>query len=126
MKRVAVAIIPGEGRKILMGRRSDNGKMSCVAGGIDEGETPMEGLIREVKEESGLTVVNAKLVTTGKTKFGTEICVFLVKATGTVDTSKDPDKEFKTLWWADPKDHIGNLHVPWEDSIAFQWLEKNT
>jgi 8-oxo-dGTP pyrophosphatase MutT (NUDIX family) len=123
MKKIAVALILGVGNKVLMGQRRDNKKWSLPAGAIEENETPLQGLIREVKEETGLDVVHAKLIHVGKTPFGTEINSFICKVEGTIDTSKDPDQEFPNLSWEDPK--TKDLHVPYARSYALQWLEKN-
>lgn len=52
--------------KILMVRRAEGdflgGSFELPGGGVDKGETITEGAIREVKEETGLTV--SKIVTT--------------------------------------------------------------
>lgn len=123
MKRCVVALIPGEGKKLLMGKRRDTKKWTCVAGHLEDQETAMEGLVREVKEESGLEVIEAKLVDTTLNQAGSLIYTFLVKASGTVDTSGDPDKEFDSLHFVDPK--TKDLHVPYDKSSAMQWWYRN-
>jgi len=49
-----------EDNKILLQRRFntgyEDGKYSLVAGHVDEGETFTEAIIREVKEEAGITL----------------------------------------------------------------------
>lgn len=48
------AIIDDDGR-ILLIRRSDNGKWAMPGGALEVGETPAEGVIREALEETGVT-----------------------------------------------------------------------
>lgn len=47
------AVIDGEGR-ILLVRRADNGKWAMPGGALEVGETPAEGVAREVWEETGV------------------------------------------------------------------------
>jgi ADP-ribose pyrophosphatase YjhB (NUDIX family) len=53
------AVIDDEGR-ILLIRRADNGLWAMPGGGLEVGETPTEGVLREVLEETG---VLAEIVT---------------------------------------------------------------
>ncbi len=49
--------IPGEEYKILMGQRKGSheaGKWSIPGGHLDPGETPFEGIFRELREEAGI------------------------------------------------------------------------
>src|SRR4051794_11720409 len=52
---VAALVRDGEGR-ILLQRRSDNGRWNLPAGAVDPGESPADAVIREVREETGLRV----------------------------------------------------------------------
>ena len=63
MAKAARAIIL-EGDKILVMHRNKQGSeyFTLVGGRIAEGETIEQGLIREVKEETGLDVTDAQLV----------------------------------------------------------------
>ena len=47
--------------KILLSLRTDNGLWNLPGGRLEPGESPTEGLVREVKEETGLTVEVDKL-----------------------------------------------------------------
>lgn len=51
----AGALIERDG-KILLQRRSDNGKWGLIGGILELGETYTEAVLREVMEETGLTV----------------------------------------------------------------------
>ena len=55
----ARAIIRDKDGKILLIRRRDNGKWDLPAGGIELGESISDCLIREVREETGLEVIQA-------------------------------------------------------------------
>lgn len=57
------AIIYGENNnKVLITRRTDNGRWCLPGGGMDPGETAAEACAREVFEETGLIVRVGKLV----------------------------------------------------------------
>ena len=55
------AIFDGAGRILLM-QRVDSGTWCLPCGWVDAGESPSEAVIREVQEETGLTVRPTKLV----------------------------------------------------------------
>jgi ADP-ribose pyrophosphatase YjhB (NUDIX family) len=57
----SAAIFDNEGR-ILLTRRADNGQWCLPGGGMEPGESPSEAAVREVKEETGLTVRVKRLV----------------------------------------------------------------
>lgn len=56
------AIIKKGNKYLLIDRRQYPLGFAGIAGHVDEGETPGQALIREVKEESGLDVKNFKLI----------------------------------------------------------------
>lgn len=57
------ALIFNEGReKILLMRRTDNGKWSLPGGALEAGESVAEACLREVKEETGLDVEIVRFV----------------------------------------------------------------
>jgi len=50
------AVIRNDAGQVLCQRRSETGEWGLPAGGLDPGETPAEGIVREVREETGLEV----------------------------------------------------------------------
>ena len=55
------AVIDEDGR-ILLVRRADNGLWAMPGGGLEVGETPAQGTVREVLEETGVTCEPVTLV----------------------------------------------------------------
>jgi 8-oxo-dGTP diphosphatase len=49
-------VIDEQGRILLS--REDNGKWELLGGGLDHGEEPKDCLVREIREETGLTVTS--------------------------------------------------------------------
>ena len=58
-------IVENEQGQILMIRRKDNGKWGLPAGGLEEQETIRECIIREVKEETGLDILELQVIGIG-------------------------------------------------------------
>lgn len=56
------AIIRDEQGRVLLSRRSDSGWWNLPGGGVEPHESVAEGLVREVREETGLEVVAGRLV----------------------------------------------------------------
>lgn len=120
-KRVAIAIIENSRGDILFGLRDDCKKWSAPGGHIDKGESPEEGLFREVKEETGLDISEAKLIAV-KEEDGVTGYIYKVRVTGKQDFSKDPDKEFIQLQYKDIWDIRKDLYFPWKENwIAKYW-----
>ncbi|MEH0938124.1 NUDIX hydrolase [Micromonospora psammae] len=50
------AVVRDDAGRVLLARRSDNGRWSVPAGTIDPGEQPADAVLREVYEETGVRV----------------------------------------------------------------------
>lgn len=62
MRKAAVMLIIKDGLILAVSRRHDKTKFGLIGGKVDEGETDMEGAIREVEEETSLLVKDCVLV----------------------------------------------------------------
>lgn len=58
----ATAVILNPEGEVLLETRSDTGELCVPGGGLDLGETALEGLKREVYEETNLQITDAKLL----------------------------------------------------------------
>jgi len=119
------AVIKKDGKYLLIDRKNVPLGFAGVAGHVDENETAEESLKREVKEESGLDVLNAKLLFEEDIDFETCVggCslhnwkVYACETTGEVHQEK---KEEKSIGWYSAEE-IKNLQLEpaWE-----HWFKK--
>ena len=127
----AVAIINKDG-KILMGLRRDIKKWTNPGGHIEDGESPLAGAQREVKEETGVDIAKSKFSSLGKGVAVTDgegrkltIYPFKVSYNGPISGSKDPDEEINRWRWCSMNeledDVKKNLHVP-KKNVLFDAL----
>lgn len=50
------AVVVDDAGRVLMARRSDNGRWAVISGILEPGEQPAVAIVREVLEETGVTV----------------------------------------------------------------------
>lgn len=97
----ASAIVSLPNGKIVLHRRVDNNEWSLLGGGMEYGESIKETIIREVKEESGLTCMVEKLIgvytnpnhviayTDGEVRQEFSICFHCVAEDGEISVSNE-------------------------------------
>ena len=98
-------------------------KWNGLGGKFDPGETPEECVIREVREESGLTITNPRLkgVLTFP-RFKNEVDWYVFVFTATEFTGQLVDSSEGLLDWVDDA-RVVNLNL-WEgDHIFLKWLD---
>lgn len=90
---VVAAAVMNAGQQILIARRGEHetyaGQWEFPGGKIETGETPVNALVRELKEELGLDVDPASMVSLGKithayTPYDVQLEVFIVQWSGQV------------------------------------------
>lgn len=124
-KRVACCLVRDWKDDLLMGKRNDNGKWTVPGGHLDKGECPYEGVIRELKEETGLDAIDTQLVKVCKNG-PIMVYVFEMKIDPEqeIDVSGDPDKEFDNLEYKDPSEVMEELHIPLEvNAVLKYWMD---
>lgn len=132
MKRVATVAVIHDGQ-LLMGKRRDSGKFTTPGGHLEEGESPLAGAVRELREESGIVAdpkefsqVRNETVTKPD---GTKIQVFAfrldLQSKPSTSMSADPDVEVHRWHWVSvplKKEIADNLHVPMKDNVLMKGL----
>lgn len=104
------AIIKQDGKYLLLDRKNPPPGYACLAGHIDEGETPEQAILREIPEESGLEVISVKLLfeelLDGEDyacKRGIQPHYWYVYSAETKGNIKIDEKESKSLNWYTPE-----------------------
>lgn len=119
-----------DGRTLMLHRTKKDkdvheGKWNGLGGKFDQGETPEQCVIREVKEESGLTVYEPRLrgiMTFPLFKDDEDWLVFLFTA-DQFDGELSECDEGELAWIADEK--LTGLNL-WEgDKYFFEWLKND-
>jgi len=111
--------------RVKKDRDVHQGKWNGLGGKLEEGETPEECVIREVREEAGLDIKSPTLrgvMTFPKFKDDEDWLVFLFTATNFSGDMIECDEG--NLEWI-PDDNVFQLHL-WEgDKYFLEWLKDN-
>ena len=108
------AVVPDGSGRVLLQRRADDGRWGLPGGWLDPGELPEEGVVREVAEETGVTVEverltdvrgrRASLPATPHSQVG---LTYLCRMVG---GEPRPDHESLEVAWKHPRD-VGEWHA---------------
>lgn len=127
MKNSTLCYIEKEGKTLFLHRNKKENdvhkdRFIGLGGKMESGESPEECIIREVKEESGLDVINPKLrgiLTFPKFKDNEDWYVFLFSAsefTGLVEECNEGE-----LLWVD-NNEVLNLNLSEGDKLFLNWM----
>lgn len=113
---VGAAVIDTEGRLLAI-RRRDNDQWEPPGGVLELDETIHAGLVREVREETGVTVEVGPL--TGVYKNMARGIVALVFRCVPVDGTPNPSAEAREVRWLDPDEIAARM----DDAYAVRMLD---
>lgn len=122
MRNTTLCYIERDGKYLMLLRNKkeideNKGKWIGVGGKLEEGESPEECLLREVREETGLTLTKYNyrgLITFVSDEWGTQY-MHLFTATGFLGEIKECNEG--ELRWI-PKENVPELNL-WEGDRAF-------
>lgn len=107
---------------LLMGKRKDSGKWTFPGGGLDDGEAPIAGALRELWEEAGIKagslVPIEDQIVSGRTGRSVHVYCFKTEVKDrSTSTINDPDNEIEKWEWIDvtngiPLEIMSNLQTP--------------
>lgn len=118
------AVIERDGKYLLVDRVNPPFGFAGLAGHVDEGETPDEAIVREVGEESGLNVIQKKLIFEeeilwNRCKTNLAHHWYLYKCDVSGEVSQNTEEEKSIGWYTAEELEIMNLESVWR-----YWFEK--
>ncbi|MEK5481805.1 NUDIX hydrolase [Viridibacillus sp. FSL R5-0888] len=114
----SAAICINENKEVLMVKGSNSDSWAIPSGGIEQGETPEECCIREVKEETGYDIVIEDSLFIKETEikgYKVKTYYFKVKNTGESEGINDPDNIIVDADWKSLRDIRNIQHAYPED-----------
>jgi 8-oxo-dGTP pyrophosphatase MutT (NUDIX family) len=111
----ATAVIPDAQGRVLLDRRADDGCWGLPGGWLGPGESPEQGVVREVAEETGLDVCVVRLGMVGWRPAGLPERphgqVGLVYVCRVLGGTLRPSHESLEIAWRDPADPAIQWHL---------------
>ena len=114
----SAAVCINEDKEVLMVKSINSEAWAIPSGGIEEGETPEECCIREVKEETGYDIViedNLFIKETETKGYKVKTYYFKVKKAGESEGINDPDNIIVEAGWKSLRDIQKLQHAYPED-----------
>lgn len=121
----------------IIKRKEDNkigivtdGDFFFLGGGIEDGETKIEALKRELIEESGYTLKNInKFDEVGEFGYAEgkgylEMIAYVYVAEFDEKISEPIEKDH-TVIWVNPMEYVGKMFREWQEYILKQYIERN-
>ncbi len=117
-RRVALVIAKRDGL-VLFGKRRDNGRWTLPGGHLEEGEEPVAGARRELKEETGLAPAGEMKLVDERELRDVKFYTYECAVDGAPNGKNDPDQECGIWAFFDtksgiPKDVASNMSGPKE------------
>lgn len=129
---ISVGILFFKGEKVLLIRKKQkpySDKYSIIAGHLEDGETPLEAMKREVKEEIGIEVNNISLIE-GNLVMNNDVCKygfskhiwFIYKCTNEINEEiiNVDLEEIEDFIWADKNAIDGGMELTFAAKIILQ------
>jgi 8-oxo-dGTP pyrophosphatase MutT (NUDIX family) len=116
------AIILSESGRILLGKNQED-QYSLIGGKLNGDEHPVDAILREIEEESDLTLNKFEMVEYLWKFHNNYVFLFVIKDTSFINltSGNDPDKEFKGFEWFDAAGVPSTLD-PYSEDMLYRFL----
>ena len=128
----AIIVLVTDGERALLGRQASwpAGRYSTIAGFVEPGESLEDAVVREVREETGVEVVDASYQSSQPWPFPSSLMVgFEARAGATAISYPDGELE-EARWFTREQLATGTPALPPAQSISFRligdWYERGT
>jgi NAD+ diphosphatase len=121
----AIIVLVTDGERALLGRQAawPAGRYSTIAGFVEPGESLEDAVVREVLEETGVTVVDARYHSSQPWPFPSSLMIGYT-ATAAPGAVAKADEELEDVRWFSRADvAAGNVGLPPPQSVSFRLIE---
>jgi len=133
-KKYATALIQEKGAYpyFFLGLRKDTNKWSFIGGGVENNETPIQAVVREIAEECGLHYTTSQVKLVKETISGRGVEIFIYEApqieyNRILNAENDPDGEFKQFRFFSLDDLVNckiELQYPCDYNVVISYLKE--
>ena len=121
----AIIVLVTDGERALLGRQAawPAGRYSTIAGFVEPGESLEDAVLREVLEETGVTVVDARYHSSQPWPFPSSLMIGFT-ATAAPGAVAKADEELEDVRWFSRADiAAGGVGLPPPQSVSFRLIE---
>jgi NAD+ diphosphatase len=121
----AIIVLVTDGERALLGRQAawPAGRYSTIAGFVEPGESLEDAVAREVLEETGVSVREARYHSSQPWPFPSSLMIGFT-ATASPEALAQPDEELEDVRWFSREDIAGGFPgLPLPQSVSFRLIE---
>ena len=108
----AAAVLDGQGRLLLVKENNDRRRYTLPGGAVEDGESALDAVLRETREENGVEVEIEHLVGVYRLVEGLTVLLFRCVVADGEPQRPESDEIAKVDWFAP-----GDIPEPWSDGL---------